>query len=956
MRFLHKKWILIYFGVFSQWLVSSQAITAHATPCKASAPKNIEAIFDQYETYEIDLKSLLDDLQYRQHNDNPVYLSFGDSKPMCFNVEPSELWTDSTFIYELGPTGKSLIKPNQKTKTYRGSFCDGRNGYIRLTIHDTFIYAVIHDRGKEYFIEPLKYYDAQAKANQCIFFSNEHVSSKHRQKACFRPHVEIEERIDEASVNRSAGLCYTAKLAVLADYSMVIDPAHLGVEAVIDHIVGVINNVQGNYEYNGTTNFNDGIQFELSEIILSTCPTCDPLSNQTNSGNLLAEFSNWADRGGFAHANHAAHFWTNRDLSGSTVGVAFQSANLYCQNKARAVFEDWTTNAALLKILVSHELGHTFLGLHDPSNTNFILSPTINIQNTTWSAASKTAMSTQISNQGQACLSSCAPATCPRLDDVSISNITNQQFIVSWQKVLGATYLVKVREIGSTNFLINIETDTNALVLIPSGYTICKKYDVFVYRKCSATNLSIPIRIQMISPTTQGCADFIPSATVGWRGTTVQFVDKSIQANAWLWNFGNGQTSTLQNPSMTYTESGNYTVSLTVNGLHQRTYQNLVQILPNISPPFGLNNGGNFESNAHFFSCAGLEGTENVWEYGNSNYVLASQGKAWKSKLNSDIPQLTSKSALYSPRFNFTGYENYVLEFDIGMEVQFCNAPFAVQLQYSLNNGVTWTRLGNSPSFYNAGAASTCKISTFIFPDSTGWTFNGNYVHKTLDVSFLTGNPTVIFRFVISISGIFNGGYAVDGVLIDNFQIGASEPTALPLVPNSLEAFIMNDQVRLSWKSVYPVDIHRFVIHRSHDGSRFVAIDTIANTQKVTSLYHYADHNIHSGISYYQVEALTYQQRSQWTNIASVVNQTFENIQVYPTCSIDVEPVYIKWNSRKEVVKNIAIYNSIGQQLQVIPIQELTSDVLPVTWSKGSYHIQFNMIDGTTNHVALLKW
>jgi gliding motility-associated-like protein len=44
---------------------------------------------------------------------------------------------------------------------------------------------------------------------------------------------------------------------------------------------------------------------------------------------------------------------------------------------------------------------------------------------------------------------------------------------------------------------------------------------------------------------------------------TTQFTDLTPGATAWLWDFGDGNTSTLQNPSHTFTSLGNYTVSLT---------------------------------------------------------------------------------------------------------------------------------------------------------------------------------------------------------------------------------------------------------------------------------------------------------------------------------------------------------------------------------------------------------
>jgi PKD repeat protein len=42
------------------------------------------------------------------------------------------------------------------------------------------------------------------------------------------------------------------------------------------------------------------------------------------------------------------------------------------------------------------------------------------------------------------------------------------------------------------------------------------------------------------------------------------FVDKSSNSTAWQWDFGDGTTSTAQNPLHMYTNSGKYTVSLTV--------------------------------------------------------------------------------------------------------------------------------------------------------------------------------------------------------------------------------------------------------------------------------------------------------------------------------------------------------------------------------------------------------
>lgn len=59
-----------------------------------------------------------------------------------------------------------------------------------------------------------------------------------------------------------------------------------------------------------------------------------------------------------------------------------------------------------------------------------------------------------------------------------------------------------------------------------------------------------------------------PAATC--LGTITTFTDASVANGttiaSWLWDFGDGQTSTLQSPTHTYTATGSYTVKLTVAG------------------------------------------------------------------------------------------------------------------------------------------------------------------------------------------------------------------------------------------------------------------------------------------------------------------------------------------------------------------------------------------------------
>jgi PKD repeat protein len=62
-------------------------------------------------------------------------------------------------------------------------------------------------------------------------------------------------------------------------------------------------------------------------------------------------------------------------------------------------------------------------------------------------------------------------------------------------------------------------------------------------------------------------ASFQATPRNGIRPLTVNFINTSSNALTYLWNFGDGQTSQLENPTHDYTESGSYTVTLmAING------------------------------------------------------------------------------------------------------------------------------------------------------------------------------------------------------------------------------------------------------------------------------------------------------------------------------------------------------------------------------------------------------
>jgi PKD repeat protein len=123
------------------------------------------------------------------------------------------------------------------------------------------------------------------------------------------------------------------------------------------------------------------------------------------------------------------------------------------------------------------------------------------------------------------------------------------------------------------------------VTLSPGNYLLC-----LFYRKTGSScwirvpqMLYInPLSVQVTSSPL--IANFIASSTSICSGNPVQFTDQSTgNPTSWLWNFGDGYTSTSQSPSHTYNTSGTYTVSLTITkGANNdtETKTNYITVLP----------------------------------------------------------------------------------------------------------------------------------------------------------------------------------------------------------------------------------------------------------------------------------------------------------------------------------------------------------------------------------------
>ena len=316
-------------------------------------------------------------------------------------------------------------------------------------------------------------------------------------------------------------------------------------------------------------------------------------------------------------------------------------------------------------------------------------------------------------------------------------------------------------------------------------------------------------------------ADFKARQVVAYAGIPMSFEDASLlHGDSWSWDFGDGNTSAVQNPNHTYQNAGTYDVELTIaEGTSTENKPAYVTVLPSLNVPYLAADGGDFESNPEHFTSRALLNDLNLWESGTPTNTLSvpfSGSMVWKTKLDSNITEVgyDHKSAFFTPAFNLSETaKDYTLSFRLSAETIFCNLPIAMQAQYSLDGGMEWQTLGNSnteagsENWYNRGPSLGCSIDDALFDDKIGWnTQSGsnpdvNLLSK-IKLNFLAGQPNVSFRFVVAVLGGITGStdpYAVDGFMLDDFEILATDPNA-NFSAEPLLTYV-NEDVRFSYAS-----------------------------------------------------------------------------------------------------------------------------------------------------------
>lgn len=280
------------------------------------------------------------------------------------------------------------------------------------------------------------------------------------------------------------------------------------------------------------------------------------------------------------------------------------------------------------------------------------------------------------------------------------------------------TVTIDNQSTGWTSMTYHFDSNQNVDAPFPTiQHTYNNPGDYSVYLRLA--NQFGCFRITYLSGTVTGLvADFTADVNNGCPPFNVNFTNNTINSSnaTFLWDFGDGNTSTSPNPQHTYTQNGSYEVTLTTTNpdgcVSTKTIPNFINVsytTANYTPPPALNGCAPFTSS---FNMSNPLASSYLWDFGDGNTSteqnpthVYNQGGTYNVSLL--VGQQTGCSLFY-PIFQTINISSDLPAFTVNINP--C-PPYEVQFSDNSTNAISW--LWN----FGDGTTSTLQNPTHTYSE-----------------------------------------------------------------------------------------------------------------------------------------------------------------------------------------------------------------------------------------------
>ncbi|GAB6284757.1 MAG: hypothetical protein STSR0009_09570 [Methanoregula sp.] len=279
------------------------------------------------------------------------------------------------------------------------------------------------------------------------------------------------------------------------------------------------------------------------------------------------------------------------------------------------------------------------------------------------------------------------------------------------------------------------------------------------------------VKTNYISAYSPPVADFTASTTAGLSPLSITFTDQTTGApTSWLWDFGDGTTSPLQNPTHTYTATGSstltYTVSLTVtnpvgsNTTSKTNYITLYSTPPIVSFIGSPKVSGKTPFTVQFRDTSTLAPTSWQWDFGDGDSTNATEQNPVHTYAiaGTYTVSLTATNAIGSSTFSKPGFITVVTPGPIDLSYPYLYVANDEGVKYDIN-GTNLVYVPNTYSFATMGGLNALHISSGTSTSDVTTTTNQS---GTFYFTHTGGQPTVPEGILM---------LAVNGTIPDDFSV-----------------------------------------------------------------------------------------------------------------------------------------------------------------------------------------
>lgn len=481
LRFLNKKLILILIVFISKTSILAQTNTQFtALPLDAGEGEaGMKAILNDFDIYTLPLADMYQTAE-KQHNQWRLSLQFGHAKNWDFDLRKKNIFGSKTPLCYKDNKG-NRVRTTLALQTFEGKLDNNAHSHVTLSIADNFVALTVFDGKNTCIVQSLRPTASQQTANM----TNPEKVVMYRPAAIKKTHAPAAScaadslsdvlqtlplpAIPYAQKSGQDTCRETVLLALAADYGLLQKVGRI--DLVAKYMAAVINAIQAPYN-------EAGLAFQISEIYVETCSSCNEFGTATNSFTLLNDFLNHAQTSNtpFANPYHVAQLWTARDIDGSTVGIA-KLGGVCTQNRYCAI-QDYSPLFDRMRALSAHEIGHTFNAAHDPSTSVYIMRPVISEFSTQFSPQSIQAINTCV--QLRPCFTECE--TCKGPASLLLQNYTGSGADLQWTPGSYNQYRLRWKPTGAATWVNEITI--NDTIYHISNLDPCSGYDFALETIC----------------------------------------------------------------------------------------------------------------------------------------------------------------------------------------------------------------------------------------------------------------------------------------------------------------------------------------------------------------------------------------------------------------------------------------------------------------------------------------